>query len=181
MRYGYWLPVFGGWLRNVDDENMAPTLGVHQAARAAQRADRLRSHARRRTQPERHQGRRGAVARCVEHGGGARRGHRPTSRLMVAVRPTFHNPALLAKQAANIDHIGGGRLSLNVVSSWWEDEATQVRRPLRAARRPLRPHGGVARRGRRRVEAGSLQFRGQVLPGGRQGASAEAGARSRGR
>jgi FMNH2-dependent dimethyl sulfone monooxygenase len=45
---------------------------------------------------------------------------------MVAVRPTFHNPALLAKQAANIDHIGGGgRLSLNVVSRWWKDEATQ--------------------------------------------------------
>jgi len=40
---------------------------------------------------------------------------------MVAVRPTFHQPALLAKQAANIDHIGGGgRLSLNVVSSWWK-------------------------------------------------------------
>src|SRR5262249_38317148 len=44
--------------------------------------------------------------------------------LMVAVRPTFHQPALLAKQAANIDHIGGGgRLSLNVLSSWWADEA----------------------------------------------------------
>ena len=22
MRYGYWMPVFGGWLRNVEDENM---------------------------------------------------------------------------------------------------------------------------------------------------------------
>ena len=22
MRYGYWLPVFGGWLRNVEDESM---------------------------------------------------------------------------------------------------------------------------------------------------------------
>jgi FMNH2-dependent dimethyl sulfone monooxygenase len=43
--------------------------------------------------------------------------------LMVAVRPTFHQPAILAKQAANIDHIAGGRLSLNVVSSWWADEA----------------------------------------------------------
>ena len=25
MRYGYWLPVFGGWLRNVDDEQMEAT------------------------------------------------------------------------------------------------------------------------------------------------------------
>ena len=23
MRYGYWLPVFGGWLRNVEDEGMS--------------------------------------------------------------------------------------------------------------------------------------------------------------
>jgi hypothetical protein len=22
MRYGYWLPMFGGWLRNVEQENM---------------------------------------------------------------------------------------------------------------------------------------------------------------
>jgi len=43
--------------------------------------------------------------------------------LMVAVRPTFHLPALLAKQAANIDHISNGRLTLNVVSSWWAGEA----------------------------------------------------------
>jgi FMNH2-dependent dimethyl sulfone monooxygenase len=42
---------------------------------------------------------------------------------MVAVRPTFHNPALLAKQAANIDHISNGRVSLNVVSAWWAEEA----------------------------------------------------------
>ena len=42
---------------------------------------------------------------------------------MVAVRPTFHNPAILAKQAANLDLISGGRLALNVVSSWWADEA----------------------------------------------------------
>jgi FMNH2-dependent dimethyl sulfone monooxygenase len=30
---------------------------------------------------------------------------------------------LLAKQAANIDRISNGRLALNVVSSWWADEA----------------------------------------------------------
>jgi FMNH2-dependent dimethyl sulfone monooxygenase len=43
--------------------------------------------------------------------------------LMVAVRPTFHQPAILAKHAANIDQISNGRLALNVVSSWWSDEA----------------------------------------------------------
>ena len=43
--------------------------------------------------------------------------------LMVAVRPNFHQPALFAKAAANIDNIAGGRLALNVVSSWWKDEA----------------------------------------------------------
>jgi FMNH2-dependent dimethyl sulfone monooxygenase len=46
-----------------------------------------------------------------------------TLELMVAVRPTFHLPALLAKQSANIDRISNGRLSLNVVSSWWAEEA----------------------------------------------------------
>jgi FMNH2-dependent dimethyl sulfone monooxygenase len=48
-----------------------------------------------------------------------------TIELMVAVRPNFHQPALFAKAAANIDNISGGRLALNVVSSWWADEATQ--------------------------------------------------------
>ena len=45
--------------------------------------------------------------------------------LMVAVRPNFHQPALFAKAAANIDNIAHGRLALNVVSAWWADEATQ--------------------------------------------------------
>ena len=49
---------------------------------------------------------------------------------MVAVRPTFHSPALLAKQAANIDRISGGRLTLNVVSSWWADEARKYGIPF---------------------------------------------------
>src|SRR5437899_11965138 len=43
--------------------------------------------------------------------------------LMVAVRPTLHPPALLAKQAANIDRISGGPLTLHVVSSWSAEEA----------------------------------------------------------
>src|SRR2546421_11590153 len=50
--------------------------------------------------------------------------------LMVAVRPQFHPPALLAKQAANIDQISNGRLALNVVSAWWADEARRYGVPF---------------------------------------------------
>ena len=50
--------------------------------------------------------------------------------LRAAVRPNFHQPALFAKAAANIDRISGGRLSLNVVSSWWADEARQYGLPF---------------------------------------------------
>jgi FMNH2-dependent dimethyl sulfone monooxygenase len=50
--------------------------------------------------------------------------------LMVAVRPNFHHPALFAKQAANIDQISGGRLALNVVSSWWREEAESYGLPF---------------------------------------------------
>src|SRR5262249_33582074 len=45
--------------------------------------------------------------------------------IMVAVRPTFHHPALFAKQAANTGRITNGRPPLNVVSSWWKDESAQ--------------------------------------------------------
>ena len=39
MRYGYWMPVFGGWLRNVEDEGMAPTW--EYVKRLAQRSEEI--------------------------------------------------------------------------------------------------------------------------------------------
>src|SRR5438270_10861030 len=39
MRFGYWLPVFGGWLRNVDDEKMAATWDYVQ--RLARRSEQI--------------------------------------------------------------------------------------------------------------------------------------------
>ena len=124
MRFGYWMPVFGGWLRNIPDEGMEASWdfvrrltlrseetgwdltliaelnlndikGVDQPALDAWSTAAALA----------------AVTRSLE--------------LMVAVRPNFHQPALFAKAAANIDNISGGRLALNVVSSWWADEATQ--------------------------------------------------------
>lgn len=45
--------------------------------------------------------------------------------LMAAVRPNFRLPALVAKEAATIDHISNGRFTLNVVSAWWQEESDE--------------------------------------------------------
>src|ERR1700738_4945911 len=125
MRYGYWMPVFGGWLRNVDDENMAPTWEYNK--KLAQRSEQIGFSLSLIAELNLNDIK-GEEAPSLDAWSTAAALTAVTSKLelMVAVRPTFHNPALLAKQAANIDHIGGGgRLSLNVVSSWWKDEATK--------------------------------------------------------
>jgi FMNH2-dependent dimethyl sulfone monooxygenase len=122
MRYGYWLPIFGGWLRNVADEGMQPTWDY--VRRLAQRSEKIGydltlvaelflNDIKGIDAPALDAWSTAAGLAAVTE----------TLELMVAVRPTFHSPAMLAKQAANIDQISGGRLALNVVSSWWSDEA----------------------------------------------------------
>jgi len=123
MRYGYWLPVFGGWLRNVDDEQMQASWDYNR--RLAQRSEEIGYDLTLIAELNLNDIK-GVEAPSLDAWSTAAALAAVTRRLelMVAVRPTFHQPALLAKQAANIDHIGGGgRLSLNVVSSWWADEA----------------------------------------------------------
>ena len=129
LRFGYWLPVFGGWLRNVEDEGMPATwpyvrdlarrseqIGFDLTLIAELNLNDIKG-------PE-------APALDAWTTAAALSAETRKLELMVAVRPTFHHPALLAKQAANIDHISGGRLALNVVSSWWRDEAQQVGLPF---------------------------------------------------
>ncbi len=123
MRYGYWLPVFGGWLRNVADEGMEATWDY--ISRLAKRSEEI-GYGLTLIAELNLNDIKGADAPALDAWSTAAALAAVTKKLelMVAVRPTFHSPALLAKQAANIDHIGGGgRLSLNVVSSWWADEA----------------------------------------------------------
>lgn len=126
MRYGYWLPVFGGWLRNVPDEGM--TASWDYVRRLAQRSERIGYDLTLVAELNLNDIK-GTDAPALDAWSTAAALAAVTERLelMVAVRPTFHAPALLAKQAANLDHICGtpGRLSLNVVSSWWADEARQ--------------------------------------------------------
>jgi FMNH2-dependent dimethyl sulfone monooxygenase len=122
MRYGYWLPVFGGWLRNVPDERMAANWQYVQ--RLARRSEEIGYDLTLIAELFLNDIK-GIDAPALDAWSTAAALASVTTRLelMVAVRPTFHNPATLAKQAANIDQISNGRLALNVVSSWWKDEA----------------------------------------------------------
>ncbi|MBB4636717.1 LLM class flavin-dependent oxidoreductase [Longimicrobium terrae] len=124
MRYGYWLPVFGGWLRNVDDERMEASWAY--VRRLAQRSEQIGFDLSLVAELNLNDIK-GMDAPSLDAWSTAAALAAVTERLeiMVAVRPTFHLPSLLAKQAANIDRISGGRLSLNVVSSWWATEAKQ--------------------------------------------------------
>jgi FMNH2-dependent dimethyl sulfone monooxygenase len=124
MRYGFWLPVFGGWLRNVEDERMHATWDY--VRRVAVRGEEL-GYSLTLVAELNLNDIKGVEAPSLDawSTAAALAAVTSTMELMVAVRPTFHNPALLAKQAANIDHISNGRLTLNVVSSWWADEATK--------------------------------------------------------
>ncbi|UFS59145.1 LLM class flavin-dependent oxidoreductase [Subtercola endophyticus] len=124
MRFGYWSPLNGGWLRNIPDENtpatfehikaialeaeasgfdvtLVPELNLNdQKGMPSPRLDAWTVAAGL-----------AAVTQSIE--------------IMAAVRPGFHLPAIAAKQAATIDEISGGRFSLNVVSAWWAEEARQ--------------------------------------------------------
>ncbi len=122
MRFGYWMPVFGGWLRNVEDEAMEASWDY--ARRLAQRSEQIGWDLTLIAELNLNDIK-GMDAPSLDAWSTAAALAAVTERLelMVAVRPTFHGPALLAKQAANIDRISGGRLSLNVVSSWWATEA----------------------------------------------------------
>jgi FMNH2-dependent dimethyl sulfone monooxygenase len=122
MRYGYWLPVFGGWLRNVENEGMEASWDyVSRLARRSEEigydltlvAELLLNDIK------------GIEAPSLDAWSTAAALAAVTTRLelMVAVRPSFHPPAIFAKQSATIDRISNGRLSLNVVSAWWKDEA----------------------------------------------------------
>ena len=131
MRFGYWTPVFGGWLRNVDDESTP--LSFAYLAEIAQVAEASGFDVT--LIPELNlndiRGYDGptfdawatttALAAVTE-----------TIELMVALRPSYHPPALAAKQAATIQAIAGGRFTLNVVSAWWAEEARQYGVEFRA-------------------------------------------------
>jgi len=129
MRFGYWMPIFGGWLRNVRDEGMPVSWAYLRDLAAASEQDGF------------------DLSLIAELNLNDIKGHRAPSldcwtlapaiaaatstlELMLAVRPNYHSPALTAKALSTLDVIAPGRISLNVVSSWWKDEAAQYGAPF---------------------------------------------------
>ncbi len=129
MRFGYWMPVFGGWLRNVRDEGMSTDWSYVKALAVESELVGF------------------DLSLIAELNLNDIKGHRAPSldawtlapavaavterlELMIAVRPNYHSPSLTAKALSTLDLIAPGRISLNVVSSWWKDEASQYGVPF---------------------------------------------------
>lgn len=122
---GYWTPVYGGFLRNVTDEGrMAATW--EYIREVSVKADRLGFHTT--LVPELYlNDRKGIDAPSLEAWSLSASILAVTERLrvMTAVRPGFHLPAVLAKTVATLDQVAPGRVALNVVAAWWAEEARQ--------------------------------------------------------
>jgi FMNH2-dependent dimethyl sulfone monooxygenase len=123
------MPIFGGWLRNVRDEGMSVAWPYIRDLSV---------------DSERHGF---ELTLIAELNLNDIKGHRAPSldcwalapavaavterlELMLAVRPNYHFPSLTAKALSTLDTIAPGRISLNVVSSWWKDEAAQYGAPF---------------------------------------------------
>jgi FMNH2-dependent dimethyl sulfone monooxygenase len=129
MRFGYWMPIFGGWLRNVPDEGMsidwpyirdlsigAERQGFDLTLIAELNLNDIKGH-------------RAPALDCWTLAPAVAAVTQRTE-LMLAVRPNYHAPSATAKALSTLDTIAPGRTSLNVVSSWWKDEAAQYGAPF---------------------------------------------------
>jgi len=123
------MPIFGGWLRNVRDEGMpvswpyirdlaveSEQLGFDLSLIAELNLNDIKGHH--------------APSLDCWTLAPAVAAATSTLELMLAVRPNYHSPALTAKALSTLDVIAPGRISLNVVSSWWKDEAAQYGAPF---------------------------------------------------
>ncbi len=129
MRFGYWMPIFGGWLRNVRDEGMPVAWPYVRdlAAESEQHGFELSLIAELNLNDIK--GPREPSLDCWTLAP-AVAAVTSTLELMLAVRPNYHSPSLTAKALSTLDVIAPGRVSLNVVSSWWKDEAAQYGAPF---------------------------------------------------
>ncbi|GAC1362117.1 MAG: LLM class flavin-dependent oxidoreductase [Ktedonobacteraceae bacterium] len=121
---GFWLPIFGGWLRNVEDEQMPASF--EYCRQLTQRAEELGFSTTLIAELNLNDIK-GPGEPILEAWTTAAALAASTQKIeiMAAIRPGFRNPAVVAKMAANIDQISHGRFTLNVVSAWWAEEARE--------------------------------------------------------
>lgn len=124
MKFGYWTPVFGSWLRNVDEDSTQGTWAYcRDLALKAESLGYVLTLV-----PELYLNDiKGHKAPALDAWAVANGLAALTQRLeiLAALRPQYHQVALTAKQIATIAQICNGRFSINMVSAWWEEEARQ--------------------------------------------------------
>src|SRR5260370_31338614 len=110
------MPVVGGWLRNIENEHMEATWSY--VKNLTQRSEVLGYDLTLIAQLNLNDIK-GPQAPSLDAWSTAAALAAVTEKieLMVAVRPTFHLPALLAKHAPTLDHMNPLPLSFNVISS----------------------------------------------------------------
>ncbi|MGG0656175.1 LLM class flavin-dependent oxidoreductase [Rummeliibacillus pycnus] len=126
MKYGYWSPLYGGWLRNIEDEYRQSPATFEYVKEVAQTAEKLGfdmtliaelflNDIKGIEEPALDAwSTTAAIAAVTEK-----------LNILTAIRPGYYKPQTFGKMASNIDNISNGRLALNVVSAWWEEEARQ--------------------------------------------------------
>src|SRR5256886_11967857 len=118
MRFGFWMPVCGGWLRNIEDEGMPATFEYQREL--AQHADATGWDVTLVAELNLNDIK-GPEADCLEAWTTAAALAPLTERLeiMTAVRPNFRLPPPVAKEAPTIHQIPNGRFTLNAGPPWW--------------------------------------------------------------
>ena len=124
MKFAYWSPVFGSWLRNVDDDSTkcswyyikelaleAEDLGYALTLVPELYLNDIKGH----------------KAPCLDAWAVATALAACTKKIeiLAALRPQYHQVALTAKELSTLAQISNCRFSVNLVSAWWEEEARQ--------------------------------------------------------
>lgn len=124
MNFAYWTPVFGSWLRNVDDDSTQCSWEyIRDLAIKAEKWGYALTLV-----PELYLNDiKGEKAPALDAWAIANGLASITSKMeiLAALRPQYHQVALTAKKIATISEISGGRFSINLVSAWWAEEARQ--------------------------------------------------------
>ena len=124
MKFGYWSPVFGSWLRNIDNDTTECSWDyIKELALQAEELGYVLTLV-----PELYLNDiKGHHAPCLDAWSIATALATITKKIeiLAALRPQYHNVATTAKELSTLAQISNNRFSINLVSAWWEEEAKQ--------------------------------------------------------